>query len=184
MEEKINQVGGDQITQIFLKPWHPIVELEQLSIQSLTNALRYWNTLVPLDERWNQDSLTETETGRINREELIRQQILADKYFSEELELHWEELKIKTKEQGNHGKISYWDFVGAQTYEETVKRAFLTSFLVTYGYATLEIHPLEEEIYIKPFKKQISRAPSQQLVSIPLAITQQDWQNWKEKKGE
>ena len=37
----------------------------------------------------------------------------------------------------------------ADTYEETVQRAFITSFLVTYGYATLEIDQLEEEIFIK-----------------------------------
>ena len=76
-------------------------------------------------------------------------------------------------------KIHYWDFVGADTYEETVQRAFMTSFLVTYGYASLEVHQLEEEIFIKPNEKPVTLSSKMQMVSIPIAITIDDWQRWK-----
>ncbi len=72
--------------------------------------------------------------------------MLSDREFGEELETYWQELKHKTAEKGKDGKIAYWDFIGADTYEETVQRAFLTGFLVTYGYATFEIDRLEETI--------------------------------------
>jgi hypothetical protein len=95
----------------------------------------------------------EVELVQQRGKNLIRERILRDKAFSEELENFWQELKEQLEEKGSDGKIRYWDFVGAETYEETVHRAFMTSFLVTYGYATLEIRPLEEEIFIKPYEK-------------------------------
>jgi hypothetical protein len=121
----------------------------------------------------------EVEIGTATREELIRERILGDKVFSEELENYWRELKEKVKEKGHDGKILYWDFVGAETYEETVQRAFLASFLITYGYATLEIHPLEEEIFIKPFETPIAKIGTQQSISIPIAVSYENWQKWK-----
>jgi hypothetical protein len=145
----------------------------------LAEATRYWESLLPLKERWKGFPPAEVEKSLATREELIRQRILRDKAFSEELENFWKELKAKV---GEKGKIHYWDFVGAETYEETVQRAFLTSFLITYGYATLEIHPLEEEIFIKPNEKPITKIGKKQLVSIPITVSLEDWMRWK--KGE
>jgi len=179
LEEKITRAGKEEMIGIFLQAWHPIVELEQLSIHSLAEAMRYWETLLPLKERWKEFVIPEVEIGTATRDELIRQRILSEKVFSEELENYWQELTMKVKEKGQDGKILYWDFVGAETYEETVQRAFLASFLITYGYATLEIHPLEEEIFIKPFEKPVSKIGTQQSISIPIAVTFENWQKWK-----
>jgi hypothetical protein len=166
------------IVETFLMAWHPIVALEQISLHSLAEALRYWESLLPIKERWKEFPLTQVETSLATREELIRQRILRDKAFSEELESAWQELKRQVAEKGKDGKIHYWDFVGAETYEETVQRAFIASFLITYGYATLEIHPLEEEMFIKAYEK-IAKIGKKQLVSIPIAVSVEDWMRWK-----
>jgi len=179
LEEKITQAGKEVMVGLFLKAWHPVVELEQISIHSLAEAMRYWETLLPLRERWKELAAPKVEIGTATRDELIRERILGDKVFSDELENYWQELKEKVKEKGHDGKILYWDFVGAETYEETAQRAFLTSFLITYGYATLEIHPLEEEIFIKPFETPIAKISTQQSISIPIAVTHDNWQKWK-----
>ncbi|HLE75611.1 MAG TPA: hypothetical protein VI864_06160 [Candidatus Bathyarchaeia archaeon] len=179
LEEKITQASKEEMIGIFLKAWHPVVELEQISIHSLAEAMRYWETLLPLKERWKEFAVPEVAIGTATRDELIRERILGDKVFSEELENYWQELKEKVKAKGHDGKILYWDFVGAETYEETVQRAFLASFLITYGYATLEIHPLEEEIFIKPFETPIAKILTQQSISIPIAVTFENWQKWK-----
>jgi hypothetical protein len=179
LEEKITQAGKEEMIGLFLKAWHPVVELEQISIHSLAEAMRYWEALLPLEERWKELAVPEVEIGTATRDELIRERILGDKVFSEELENYWQELKEKVKEKGHDGKILYWDFVDAETYEETVQRAFLASFLITYGYATLEIHPLEEEIFIKPFETPIAKIGTQQSISIPIAVTYENWQKWK-----
>jgi hypothetical protein len=179
LEEKLTRIGKEEIVETFVNAWHPIVEFEQISLHSLAEALRYWESLLPLKERWKEFPPAELERSLATREELIRQRILRDKAFSEELENFWQELKNKVVEKGENMKIPYWDFVGAETYEETVQRAFMTSFLVTYGYATLEIHPLEEEIFIKPYEKPIAKVGKKQLVSIPIAVSAEDWIKWK-----
>jgi hypothetical protein len=182
LEEKITQTSKEEMLNIFLKAWHPLVELEQLSMNSLAAALRYWDGLLPIKERWPDVNVEEVAMGTTSRDEMVRQRILGDQIFSEELESYWQELKEKVKKEGADGKILYWDFIGTDTYEETVERAFLTSFLISYGYATLEIHPLEEEIFIKPFETPNMEILTQQSISIPIAVTHENWQKWK--KGE
>jgi hypothetical protein len=179
LEEKIKQTTKSEIVGLFLHSWHPIVELEQISVHSLAEALRYWETLVPLSERWKEFAPDEVGMGVATRDELIKQRILSDKVFSEELEDFWQELKTAVEKKGKDCKMLYWDFVGAETYEESVQRAFLTSFLITYGYATLEILPLEETVFIKPFEKVHTRIRTEQAVSVPIAVTFDDWQKWK-----
>ena len=182
LEQKLTRTGREEILETFLKAWHPIVEMEQISLHSLAEAIKYWKSLLPLSERWKEILPAEIEAGLTTREELIRQRILSDKTFSEELENFWDELKREVKENGKNRRTRYWDFIGAGTYEETVHRAFMTSFLVTYGYATLEIYPLEEEIFIKPYEKQVTKIGKKQLISIPIAVTAEEWTRWK--KGE
>jgi len=43
----------------------------------------------------------------------------------------------------------------------------------------LEIHPLEEEIFIKPFETPTAKIGTQQSISIPIAVTHDNWQKWK-----
>lgn len=177
--EKLTRTSREEIVEIFLKAWHPVVEMEQISLHSLAEAIKYWKSLLPLSERWKEILLTKVEAGLATREELIKQRILLDKAFSEELENFWDELKRRVEEKGEKGKIRYWDFIGAGTYEETGQRAFMASFLVTYGYATLEIYPLEEEMFIKPYEKPVINIGEKQLVSIPVAVTAEEWTRWK-----
>jgi hypothetical protein len=179
LEEKITQATKEEMIGVFLGAWHPLVELEQLSLHSLAEAMRYWKALLPLKERWPELAVPEVGMGFTSRDELIKQQLLGDKLFSEELEGYWHELKQRVKEKGADGKMLYWDFIGADTYEETVERAFLASFLISYGYATLEIHPLEEEVFIQPFDKPLAKVGTQQSISIPIAVTYENWQKWK-----
>ena len=182
LEEKLEKIRKEEIVRIFMNVWHPIIEQEQISLHSLAEAIKYWESLLPMNERWKEFPPAEVETSLATREELLQQRILRDKAFSEELEDYWQILRKQVEERGENGKVAYWDFVGAETYEETVQKAFMTSFLVTYGYASLEIYQLEEEIFIKPNEKVATKTGKLQLVSIPIAVTVENWQKWK--KGE
>lgn len=179
LEEKLSEINKQDIIHIFLKTWHPIVELEQITPYSLEEAINYWENLLPIDERWEESHHEMVEAGLTTREELIEQRILGDKEFSVELENFWRRLKREVKQKAEDGKIRYWDFIGAESYQETIQKAFLTSFLITYGYATLEIHPLQEETFIKPYQEPQAKIREKQLVSIPIAVTREDWEKWK-----
>jgi hypothetical protein len=179
LEEKIRQTSKEGMVDVFLGAWSPLVEFEQLSLHSLAQGLLYWDALAPIGDRWKDIDVSAVANTSISREELVKQRVLSDKEFSEELECYWQELKVKTAEKGADDKIAYWDFIGADTYEETVQRAFLTSFLITYGYATLEIDRLEETVFIIPYTKQRTAALTVQSTSVPIAVSCQDWQKWK-----
>jgi len=179
IEEKLRKLSRESLARLFLNTWHTIVELEQISSHSLIEAVKYWQSLLPLDERWTKVSALKTELGSATREELITQRIMAEKAFTEELETLWRELRQRV---GEGERIRYWDFVGAGSYEETSKRAYMTSFLVTYGYATFEVHRLEEEIFIIPFNKPRSLVGKKQVVSVPVSVSFEEWQRWRESK--
>ena len=179
LEEKLRQLPKEAIIDTFAQAWHPIIAMEQISIHSLAEAMTYWINLLPMDERWKEPAPEEVQVGNTTREELIKEKILRDQAFSEELENFWQQLKTEVQQKGENGRIHYWDFIGAKTYEETVQKAFMTSFLLTYGFATLQIYPLEEEMYIKPNEEPETKIGSKQLVSIPIAVSVEDWTKWK-----
>jgi hypothetical protein len=179
LEAKLKRMEKGEIAKTLLKAWHPLIEWEQITIHSLAEAMRYWNSLIPIEERWTETPPEQTEMNSATWEELVRQRILRDKAFSEEMEDFWHELRRTIAEKGKNGKIRYWDFIGAETFEETVDRAFMTSFLVTYGYATLEIYPLEEETFLIAYDQPVSKARMKQLVSVPISISAAEWQKWK-----
>lgn len=182
LEERLIQKNKLEILEAFLAGWHPTVEIEQLTPNTLNRALLYWKDLVPLKERWPELLVQEVDTGTTSRDELVDQQILRDEAFSSELERFWHDL-IEKVEKTDAGKIQYWDFIGAKTYEETVHRAYITSFLITYGYASLEIIPLEEEIFIKPLKEPTEKL-DKQAVSIPISFSFEEWKKWKDEKSD
>jgi len=180
IEEKLRSLPVRDLAEVFLKTWHPIVELEQITIGSLKNAMKYWESLTPLNERWREEELIKTKTGMTTREELIKQGILRDETFLSEIENLWRELK---RSAGAEGKIDYWDFVGSESYEETIRRAYLTSFLVTYGYASLEFQPLEDKIYLKPNEQPVSKIDTQPF-SFPIPVSYERWMEWREQREE
>lgn len=182
LEERIRKTSKENMVNVFLGAWHPIVSIEHLSLRSIADGLIYWEALSPINERWKEFDTQTVANGTASREELVKMRVLGDKEFSQELECYWHELKNRVTEKGEDNKIYYWNFIGADTYEETVQRAFLVSFLVTYGFATLQINRLEEEIFIIPFDKPRTQALTQQGTSVPIAVSVEDWQKWK--KGE
>ena len=138
----------------------PTVRVRAISLNTLAQGLLYWEALAPISERWKDFEAAEVSNGYTSRDELIKARILSDKEFSVELSTLWQELKDCVAAKGKDGKVNYWDFIGADTYEQTVQKAFLTSFLITYGFATLEIDRLEELVFIIPYQEAKKRAPN------------------------
>ena len=92
----------------------------------------------------------------------------------EEIQEVLEALWLELKEAARGGWVRYWDFITADTYAETVKRAYLTSFLITYGYASLEVDPLEGELVLKP-RRRPRRKPKEKITSLVIPLTHEEW---------
>ncbi len=165
------------IADAFLKSWHPIVELEQISARTLAESLGYWSDLLPIDERWAEGQVTPVEAGIATLREAIELGIIPEEGFTEALEEFWGDLKKKV---GVGNRIAYWDWVGTDTYQETLKRAYLTCYLVGYGYAAVEMDRFGENINIAPLEEQNSDSKSNK-ISLPVLVDYEEWRRWREE---
>ncbi|MEM1607601.1 MAG: hypothetical protein QXW55_05910 [Candidatus Bathyarchaeia archaeon] len=178
IEEKIRGLPVDKMAEIFLKVWRPIIELEQLTIKGFREALKYWSDLPPLNLRWQKVGYAKTDMGFVTMEEMVKEGVLSSESFMAEVEKMWLELKNLASK---YGRVKYWDFIGSDTYEETVRRAYLTSFLLTYGYARLQVHLLENEIFIMPNEEPLNKG-GDEVISFPIPISFEEWERWKKGK--
>lgn len=173
---KVRGLTKKQLAYVLVNSWHPIVEMESISRPGIKEAVEYWKNLAPLSERGAELETTEVFPDEISREELSEFGFESKEDFDDRVEEYWEFLKEVT---GEDNEISYWDFVDSDTFRETIENAWMTSFLVSYGYATVEINPLEEEITLRAREER--ETPSEETgISIPISISYDDW---KERRG-
>jgi hypothetical protein len=178
IEVKLKFMNSQQLIDVFQRSWHPAVEMEMLSDLKVEQAIDYWNQLASRDERLLSLPESQGGLGSLTYEELAKRNILSEASFREVLESLWSELKDMSQKEG---KIEYWDFIRQKTYENTVKRAYLVSFLITYGYATLRINPLEGEVFLIPNSEIVEPSFGKQALTIPISV---DRNAWKEKANE
>lgn len=159
LADKVMRLPPAALANAFLATWHPVVELEQITPEGLELALRYWETMPSwADRRHEEPELRPPPPKRITDEELAALGILTREGFLAYLGTLWDELKAS-------GRVYYWRFVRRPAFEETVRRAYGVSFLVSYGYADLE--PGEAELVLVPKHEKEHRSGSR---SLALAI--------------
>ena len=42
------------MVDVFLQAWNPLVEFEQISLNTLAQGLLYWEALAPIGDRWKE----------------------------------------------------------------------------------------------------------------------------------
>ena len=174
LEEKLTALSMKRLAEVFVESWHPIAELEQITEQSMTEAVAYWNALAPVEERWRRFEMgSSTPPRSLETEDLDKIGVQAKETFEEALSKLWRQLK----EDSSTGAVDYQDFICRENFLETVERAVQVSFLVTYGYAgivrsngVMQLLPNEE--------RKLGRHP----VSLPISITREAWSKWREKR--
>ena len=135
LEKKFRVLSVRRLGQIFLKSWHPIVEREQLTSKGIQEGLRYWDQLLSYEERRKRLALGRAAPpSATDVDSLVKSGILTREDFAKDLRKLWEELKTETAKSDS---VDYWSFVRRDTYQETVKRAYYVSFLLTYGFAKM-----------------------------------------------
>lgn len=175
LNQQLMNMDIGSLAEAFLKSWHPIVEMEQMSSETLTGSLGYWGDLIPLDERWQEPGVEAKETVYASINEAYRLGYIFEEGFSEIVEGLWKELGEKA---GAGGTIDYWEWVGADTYDETIFRAYVTAFLVSYGYANIERKPLLEETTITHLEEPRPN-PEKDKMSVAVLVDYEEWRQWR-----
>lgn len=162
---KVERMSEKRLAEVFLQSWHPLTELEQLTNETVSGALEYWNLLRPIQERWKRRDYSRGKNPETADTSTLTGLGIHGEEFGKKLTKLWEELRAV------HGKdqkaVSYWKFVRGPSYGETVEKAYFVSFLVTYGYA--ELHAEGEQLLLVP-NDQPSKKPIPDGVSFPIPI--------------
>jgi len=173
---KVRALSVRLLAHSLLKSWRPIVSMEQISKDELRSAVDYWNNLLPLHERFKVLRSQEVPTGSVDLDSLIRSRILSNKSFEELIGDLWRELLAKA---GEDGAVSYWDLVRAESYEDTILRAYLTSFLISYGYSRVKVDPLKDEVLLLPNREPTPLSRDGGILSLPIPIGREFWRSQK-----
>jgi hypothetical protein len=175
LNQQILKMDISAIADSFLRSWHTMVQMEQLSAKTLAGSLGYWTDLIPLAERWKESNVDLVDAGTATIDEARALGYLPNEGFAEIIEGFWRELDARV---GRGGRIDYWSWIGSDRYEETVKRAYLTVFLVSYGYANIKVDRLQESIEII-HNVEPRPDPGQAKVSIPTLVDYEEWKLWR-----
>jgi hypothetical protein len=161
LKNKIYGLNLEDLAEAFLKSWHPLIELEQLTSQSINNCLFYWSRIQLYKKRKSIEL-------KLEMPEAVDETQISKK--SEEITSLMMNLWREMMEfAGEDGKVDYWSFIAKGDFQTIVKRAYVTSFLVTYGYAFLIKYG--EKIYLCP-NKEIKKINYEESVgfSFPISI--------------
>ncbi|HIH88635.1 TPA: hypothetical protein HA344_05445 [Candidatus Bathyarchaeota archaeon] len=175
LNQQIMKMDISAIADSFLRSWHPMVQMEQLSAKTLAGSLGYWTDLIPLAERWKVSDVEMVDAGTATMDEARALGYLPEEGFADIIENFWRELEARV---GKGGRIGYWDWIGADTYEETIKRSYLTVFLVSYGYANIKVNRLQETVEII-HNVEPRPDPGQAKISIPTLVDYEEWKIWR-----
>ncbi len=168
VKQKIGSMSREQLAELYLLSWHPVVELEQLTDASTREALDYWQQMLSFFERRKRLAAGPFQTpGSMDSPELARMRVLEEKAFTKRLE----ELRMEMKEKaGEDKRIEYWSFVRTNHFSQTVLRAQMVSFLVSYGMAALDRK--KEKMFLIPRDPPFASRQGSPL-SYPITITQE-----------
>jgi hypothetical protein len=178
LELKLRLLEPQQLATAFMAAWRPIIAQDRLTPQRLQEGLDYWHALLPFDERAEDFPLPALSEAPIELEDLIKSCLFSKQEFDAALR----ELSIELEARG---RIDYREFIYNDSFETSVQKAYLTSYLVSEGRADLEINPLEEDVFISPCAvNERTEADFGRTRSIPVSVSYEDWRAWKKQQQE
>lgn len=162
--KKVERMSEKRLAEVFLQSWHPLAELEQLTEETVTDAMAYWNSLLPIAERWKKREFAQGKRPSSVDDNVLVGLGIHGEEFNKQIAHMYDELRAANK---SSTPVDYWAFVRGPNYQVTVQRAYFVSFLITYGYAKLQTE--ETKLSLIPVDQPTGKAtPS--AVSYPIPI--------------
>ncbi len=160
---KLKLLPKDALSDAFVKSWHPIAQVDQLSPKGLERAFVYWRELTPLSERFkDQFGSYGTKPGVLDYKDLVSLGV----FTKEEFEIGLNRLYDELMQKSNGEWVDYRQFVGDESYEVKVRRAYLLAFLISEGRALLKTEPLTGKIWTMAAAEKVKGAPKSVAISI------------------
>ena len=160
---KVKLLPKEALSEAFVKSWHPVAQIDQLSPRGLEKAFVYWRDLVPISERFKEKFGTYgIRPGLVDYSELVSLGVFTKEQFETSLaELHDELLQTSDGDWEDYRK-----FIGDDSYESKVRRAYLLAFLITEGRALLKTEPLSGQIWTRAIAERVKGVPKSVAISI------------------
>lgn len=160
---KIKLIAKEALVEAFVRSWHPLAQVDQLSPKGLEKAFLYWNELAPMSERFKSEfGAYGARPGLVDFDDLLQLRIFTQDQFEDRLLNLQEELLEKSKGEW----MDYGSFISGDSFEEKVTRAYLLAFLVSEGKATLKTDALTGQIWVVPLPKKAVDTPKSVAISI------------------
>src|SRR2546425_5213369 len=142
---KVKLLSRQALSESFIKSWHPIAQMDQLSPRGLEKAFVYWRDLPPFSERFkNQFGRYGARPGGVGYQELGDLGIFPPEQFESEMKGVYDELALTS----NGEWIDYREFIESTEVEKKIMKAYILAFLISDGRALVKTDPLTAKISI------------------------------------
>ncbi len=164
---KVKLLAKEALSEAFIKSWHPVAQVDQISPKGLEKAFVYWRDLSPMAERFKDEfGSYGVRPGSVGYEELISLGVFTEDQFEKRLiDLHEELL-----EKSNGEWVDYREFIQSENFETKVLRGYLLAFLISEGMASLRTEPLTGKVWTMALSEK-AKGPTK---SVALSILGED----------
>jgi hypothetical protein len=160
---KLKLLPKETLSEAFVKSWHPIAQVDQLSSRGLEKAFVYWRELTPMSERFKSQLGTYgIIPGVVEYSDLVSLGV----FTAEEFELGLTRLYDELLQKSNGEWLDYRQFIEGESYGAKVRRAYLLAFLISEGRALLKTEPLTGKIWTMALAERAKGTPKSVAISI------------------
>jgi len=162
---KVKLLSRQALAESFVKSWHPIAQLDQLSPKGLEKAFVYWRDLRPFSERFkDQFGSYGARPGVVDYQDLIDLGIFTQEQFDSKMNVVYDELALSSKGEW----VDYREFIESREVEKKVTRAYILAFLISDGRAVVKTDPLTGKIEIMA----LPRRATGEAKSVAISVTE------------
>src|SRR3989475_8165893 len=124
---KVKLLSRQALAESFVKSWHPIAQLDQLSPKGLEKAFVYWRALRPFSERINDQLCTYgAMPGVLDYSGLVDLGIFTQEHVHPIMNNLYGELALTSKGEW----VDYREFIESSEVEKKITKAYILAFLI------------------------------------------------------